>query len=529
MIHITLSLFSNHWAALDVSKFLWLSFSHYLRPAAWNLHNRHSSRRNCKSHLRPQRPASLLTWRSIVIRRFDSSLFDHCCHSLSFRSAMARSAALNPASMPFFPGGVRGSDDEGMGSTFAFGHPTFREQDRASTSSLSISPSEYRSVRSSPSPPQDSREEAHHHPSPARTTQPPTFRQVDAGRPYPVVEGRNLELRSVREGSMFGPLDTLPEDLPDAGPKNGSETQTPGSSISPPQQQRKELSTPPIVPNQDGSLVGSSHGGRSISGGAVSSSSPVSSLGSGGQFTPSPDSLTFDARLKASPLLHDLLDRLVRNEYATQEIQRDLAEVHRKVNLLLDRSLGMNSQPEFKDPFAPIANGSSFSPPLTSHPRPSLANIAPNQAAPGDDITSISQRLNTLTSSVGQLLAIQTQQLQLNVSDVRKNSVISLNSPQVDIAPNQMMSPPGMTSSTMVGHGLPNRPDLRPSPRQPPMRTWSAGTLDLPLRPTESNMNRQDSMLRDKRRSVSGLLRRDSSGVSVVHGSKCTRLIQRLA
>lgn len=427
---------------------------------------------------------------------------------------MARSAALNPASMPFFPGGVRGSDDEVMSSALAFGHYTFREQDRASTSSLSISPSEYRSVRSSPSPPQDSREEARHHPTPARPTQSPAFRQ-DAGGPYPVVEGRNLELRSAREGSMFGPLDTLPEDLPEARPKNGSETQTAGSSISP-QQQRREFPTPPIVPNQDGSLVGSSHGGRSMSGGAVTSSSPVSSLGSGGQFTPSPDSLTFDARLKASPLLHDLLDRLVRNEYATQEIQRDLAEVQRKVNLLLERSLGMNAQPEFKDPFAPIANGSSFSPPLTSHPRPSLANIAPNQAAPGDDITSISQRLNTLTSSVGQLLAIQTQQLQLNVSDVRKNSVISLNSPQVDIAPNQMMSPPGMTSSTMLGHGLPHRPDLRPSPRQPPMRTWSAGTLDLPLRPTESNMNRQDSMLRDKRRSVSGLLRRDSSGVSVL-------------
>jgi hypothetical protein len=31
-----------------------------------------------------KRQASLLTWSSIVIQRFDSSLFDHCCHSLSF-------------------------------------------------------------------------------------------------------------------------------------------------------------------------------------------------------------------------------------------------------------------------------------------------------------------------------------------------------------------------------------------------------------------------------------------------------------
>ncbi|KAJ7276335.1 P-loop containing nucleoside triphosphate hydrolase protein [Mycena haematopus] len=62
----------------------------------------------------------------------------------------------------------------------------------------------------------------------------------------------------------------------------------------------------------------------------------------------------------------------------------------------------------------------------------------------------------------------------------------------------------------MLGHGLPNRPDLRPSPRAP-MRTWSAGTLDLPVRPPDPG--RQDSLLRDKRRSVSGLVRRESAGI----------------
>jgi hypothetical protein len=50
------------------------------------------------------------------------------------------------------------------------------------------------------------------------------------------------------------------------------------------------------------------------------------------------------------------------------------------------------------------------------------------------------------------------------------------------------------------------------------MRTWSVGNLDLPTRPPpdpSSVMNRQEPLLRDKRRSVTGLIRRDSSGVSL--------------
>ncbi|PCH41386.1 nucleoside triphosphate hydrolase protein [Wolfiporia cocos MD-104 SS10] len=46
------------------------------------------------------------------------------------------------------------------------------------------------------------------------------------------------------------------------------------------------------------------------------------------------------------------------------------------------------------------------------------------------------------------------------------------------------------------------------------MRTWSVGNLELPLRANDSPpgpIGRQDSIFRDKRRSVSGLLRRDSA------------------
>jgi hypothetical protein len=415
---------------------------------------------------------------------------------------MARSAALNPASMPFFPGGIR-SDDEG-GSGLGFQHHILREQDRSSMSSLSISPSEYRSVRSSPSPPGEVRDAPGHQPSPEHSEwsrQSPTFRQVDASRPYPIVEPR-----VAREGSMLGSLDTLPEgddnqDTP--GPTSGGTgTQTPGSSFFSMQQQRsrESLSTTSAVPGQSGTTFHT---------GAFTSSSPVSSLDSGGL----DHQMSFDAQLKSSPVIHDILDRLVRCEYSTRDVQRELGDMQRKINLLLERSLGVASQPEFKDPFASSnPNGNGFtSPPLNVH-RPSIGNIAPNQPAPSDDFTTISQRLNTLTSSVGQLLALQTQQHMLSANtDIRSNTIVGIN----EMAPNQMMPPPQMSSSAMPGHGLPQRPGLGPStrPLNPPMRTWSAGTLDLPMRSSDPNVGRPDSAVRDKRRSVSGLLRRESSGV----------------
>lgn len=422
---------------------------------------------------------------------------------------MARSAALNPASMPFFPGGLRGGDEEG-GSGLGFRHHAFRDQDRNSMSSLSISPSEYRSARSSPSPPVDNRDAARHKPSPDLnewSRQSPTIRQVDAGRTHPGIENR-----TGREASMMGSLDTLPEgddSQETPGPASGGTgTQTPGASFfSLQQRSRDRISTPPVAVVQSNTSFY----------GIPTSASPVSSLDSGSQFTSSGDHPTqnFEAQLKASPMMHDILSRLVQCEYSTREIQRDLGEINHKVNILLERTMGAPAQPEFKDPFASAkSNGHSFSSPPLNGPRPSLGNIAPNQPAPSDDITSISQRLNTLTSSVGQLLAIQTQHIQSTNTDMRSNSVVGLGSHHVDVAPNQTM-PHVMSNSMALGHGLPQRPDIRQSIRHPnpPMRTWSAGTLDLPVRASDPNIGRQDNMVRDKRRSVTGLLRRESSGV----------------
>jgi hypothetical protein len=253
---------------------------------------------------------------------------------------------------------------------------------------------------------------------------------------------------------------------------------------------------------------------------ALISSSPVSSLGSGGQFASNMDyPSSFEAQLRASPVINDILERLARCEISTREIHRNLNDVHRKVDILLDRSTGFTSQPEFKDPFAPASSTPSVSGPAGMARLSISGNLAPNQQ-PSDDIIQISQRLSTLTSSVGQLLALQTQQ---HMQSVGGSQIAPVGSSQ-DIPPNQLLTPPLPLSGNVLGHTLPSRPELRASRTpNPPMRTWSAGSLDLPVRPSDnlSVLRSSDALLRDKRRSVSGLVRRDSAGVSH-HGYRAT-------
>lgn len=202
--------------------------------------------------------------------------------------------------------------------------------------------------------------------------------------------------------------------------------------------------------------------------------------------------------------------------------------VRRKVDLLVERSLNSNanvnnSQPEFKDPFAPAGpNIPTFNPPAALNgPRGSMGgNIAPNQTVPSDNIGQISQRLNTLTTSVGQLLALQTQQhMHVTNSGLPNGQMMNGNNQQQqEMGHNQIHPHPMQSNANMMGHGLPNRPDLRTPSRapNPPMRTWSAGTIDLPMRPSETGSLGRSN---DKRRSVTGgpipggLMRRESAGV----------------
>ena len=414
---------------------------------------------------------------------------------------MAKSAALNPASMPFFPGGSRTSEEEDRLS-IGFSLSGAHEQDRAFMSSVSLSPSDRPSVKSSPSPSSDD--------AGARFDKPPPdtdwlrrssiVRPLDP-RPYPSFDSTvarepslasSLDAASATDEMSYHSVSENGSSLPISGPPTLRQSTTPSIGI-------QNRSHSPYTNNA-----------------VVASSSPVSSLGSGGQFTSNIDfSPSFEVQLRSSPIINDVLERLVRCEISTREIHHNLNDVHRKVDLLLERSMGFYSQPEFKDPFAPGTSSGG----LSGLPPPSIArlsvsgNIAPNQQS--DDIIQISQRLNTLTSSVGQLLALQTQQHMQNVGPTTLGGNHITQSQ--DIPPNQLLTPLAISGSVLSGHGLPNRPELRSSRTpNPPMRTWSAGSLDLPMRPPDnlSALRGTDALLRDnKRRSVSGLARRDSAGV----------------
>jgi hypothetical protein len=422
---------------------------------------------------------------------------------------MAKSAALNPASMPFFPGGSRTSDDEDrLGMRFSVSG--VHEQDHAFMSSVSLSPSDRPSVKSSPSPSSEGLDNVRD--AVSRFDKSPSdtdwIRRQSIARPMdPTQHCPSFDSAVAREPSISSSLGagSAIEDPCYDGSENGSSV---------------PMSGPPTLRQSATPLIGIQNRSRSpiLSSLIVASSSPVSSLGSGGQFAPNMDySPNFEAQLRASPMINDILERLTRCEISTREIHRNLNDVHRKVDILLERSLGFNSQPEFKDPFAPPSSSSSLSGPSSGIARLSLSgNLAPNQQS-SDDIVQISQRLNTLTSSVGQLLALHTQQHMHGIGPTLGGNQIASIGPSQDIPPNQLLSPSLPLPGNVLGHGLPNRPEIRATRTpNPPMRTWSAGSLDLPVRPSDnlSVLRGSDALLRDKRRSVSSLMRRDSAGVS---------------
>ena len=106
------------------------------------------------------------------------------------------------------------------------------------------------------------------------------------------------------------------------------------------------------------------------------------------------------------------MERLARCEFSNREIQRELSDMHTKVNILVERSLGhMNAEPEFKNPFATSASASrSLTPSGGIGPSPLQTNISQLSTSKPDDLSQLSNRINSLQTSVGQLLALQTQQ-----------------------------------------------------------------------------------------------------------------------
>lgn len=430
---------------------------------------------------------------------------------------MVKSAALNPSSTPFFPGNVRVSEGEGL-SRFGSGLPTLREQVQAS-SALSTPPAENTPARQSPGPPVDRDGLV---PQPDMRFQPSPTSPNGSSAPHQVEQQDRQPFFRARDASVVGSLETLPEGddvlsslVADGGAPTSGDSSTFFSVLT--HHSRGRIATPPV-----NILNPSSRSSSFNANGHFISSSPVSSLDSGSQFTPSIDfSHGLEAQLKISPLFQDVIDRLMRCELTTQEVQRELGDVHRKLDFLVERFLNnavqtSNTLPEFKDPFAPTATSQPSS--ALNIPRPSLtANIAPNQSPPLDDITQISQRLNTLTTSVGQLLALQTQQHIQNATSLGR---VTPHTP--DIPANQGYGTNIGSNPALLGHGLPNRPDLRPSSRapNPPIRTWSAGNLDLPPRIDNLTTSGRIEPPRDKRRSVTGnAMRRESSVIIDGQGS----------
>ncbi|KAI0347303.1 hypothetical protein BDW22DRAFT_1322439 [Trametopsis cervina] len=418
---------------------------------------------------------------------------------------LSNTPSLDPTSSPFFPGGGgQYKEDDNRGLGLGFHRRSSRERFSTTSSSLSVSPTEYRSLKSSPSPSSQEgldRMDGHEFQVADVARQLPTMGQMDAERGFP-----NLQRQLARESSMSA-IPEVPQDHEDTARPvmtnglqhlNGHYTSVMGRA-------RDRLNTPPVA--TEISSRTSSFGGANNH---FLSSSPASSLGSGSMFTPSLElSASFETQLKSSPLIHELFGRLERYEATARDIQRDLVDVTRKVDLLVDRTLGATTPavPEFSNPFAPSSAPSFSAPNLNgfSGPRGSIiGNIPPNQTGPPDDMSLISHRLTSLSTSVDQLLAMQ------QANGHPSQSLAQTLSPG-DLAPRGSLVPPG-TGPGVLGHGIPSRP----SPRVPgpPNRTWSAGALDLAMRASNDSpngsMGRPDSAFRDKRRSVTGMMRRDS-------------------
>ncbi|KAG8907056.1 hypothetical protein FRB99_005433 [Tulasnella sp. 403] len=298
---------------------------------------------------------------------------------------------------------------------------------------------------------------------------------------------------------------------------------------------------------------------------------------------------SFDQQAKSSPFLNDLLDRLIRCEYSTSSIQRDIGDLSKKMSLLLDRvtsdrkdananGLGsdigrdtLSASPMAGNSVTPTAGTPGVGPTLggnlyTFPNGSSTSSLALQSPTPGsvkdrdDEIRRLNQQINTLTASVAQLLAAQSHAQIQNM-----NNQLTAPSP-VGLGPGfngngPMGTPSGIGQGNMgLGMGMttPNlggTPDLpqnamgglgaargelnmgsRSSPRAPvPVRTWSSGSMEMNLGMTAHGgpgaiPGRQDStgggpgpggppgMLRDKRRSVISVGRRDSSGTVMDSG-----------
>ncbi|KAG8876194.1 hypothetical protein FRB97_004342, partial [Tulasnella sp. 331] len=270
----------------------------------------------------------------------------------------------------------------------------------------------------------------------------------------------------------------------------------------------------------------------------------------------------FDAQAKASPFLNDILDRVIRCEHSTNLVQRELSELNVKVSLLLDRLSGAgpimmnggggvsraqaNEAHRGGNTITPtsgtpgVGGGNSVAANFYSFPNnsstSSLISPTPNLVRDrerDEEINQLNQRIGALTTSVGQLLAAQSQSHIQNVNSGFTAPSPGGLGPGLSLASNRGMGGGGVSIGLGMGMGTPSiggtpdvpqtplglggtRPELnvgRPSPRAPiPVRTWSSGSIDMMGASGRPEGAGGTLLPRDKRRSVITTGRRDSAG-----------------
>jgi hypothetical protein len=348
--------------------------------------------------------------------------------------------------------------------------------------------------------------------SPPSAGASPSFRTVEGEKPYPLVESHT----SSRERSIIGHIEHA-EDSHAAAAVSGSNLlrqASLGGGITPFSIQRQNSISNSLTPRH--SVSQDNYVSSNLSGPPVNvntapimhdpvlASSPVSSasLPSASSAIAGGIDKALDAQLRNSPFLHDILDRVIRTEYAQRDISRELSALTNKINFLVERLEPPDSRRSFSSsPIPGVGIGNNISP---------LSPLANNVG--GREDGDISKRLDALTNSVQQILLIQ----QNNAVTNGNNGPFPHNGP---------LNPPGGPGGfgpmgpdiNLGGPGMmahPNRPSGRTP--HPPVRTWSAGSLDMPPR-QDPHLTRPDALLNQKRRSVVGnLTRRDSSAVRII-------------
>ncbi|KAF8322273.1 hypothetical protein DL93DRAFT_2163107 [Clavulina sp. PMI_390] len=240
---------------------------------------------------------------------------------------------------------------------------------------------------------------------------------------------------------------------------------------------------------------------------------------------PQPPENSFDAQLKASPLFNMWAERLMRLELSTKDIRREVGDLQQKI-AILERV---------------VADGGRAGP----HQSPGVQ----------EELRMLTQRVNAVTSSLGQLLTLQTQNQLQNLA-LGSSSGPNRGAEPLQPLPGNTFSgagqhgvgmgnqnsansvtPQGSLGSLGAGqplasmspsHILPNRPDANLNqpgqrnqlpPRAPsllplggPPRTWSVGNAEMMgRRDSEVGLGQANPMLRDKRKMSLAVGRRDST------------------